>query len=48
VYSPVSQRLLVFCICAAPIVFLHPSSPGYLTRQDSIAVAGVDDLVIRA
>ena len=36
-----------FCTCAAPNVFLHPSLPGYLTRQDSIAVAGVDDLVIR-
>jgi predicted nicotinamide N-methyase len=30
------------------LFFLHPSSPGYLTRQDSIAVAGEDDLVIRA
>ena len=36
------------CTCAAMIVFLHPSSPGYLTRQDSIAVAGTDDLIIRA
>jgi predicted nicotinamide N-methyase len=27
---------------------LHPSSPGYLTRQDSIAVEGADDLIIRA
>lgn len=27
---------------------MHPFLPGYLTRQDSIAVAGVDDLIIRA
>ena len=27
---------------------MHPSSPGYLTRQDSIAVEGTDDLIIRA
>ena len=37
-----------FCTRAAPIAFLHPSSPGYLTRQDSIAVEGADDLIIRA
>jgi predicted nicotinamide N-methyase len=37
-----------FCTRAAPIAFLHPSSPGYLTRQDSIAVEGADDLLIRA
>jgi predicted nicotinamide N-methyase len=37
-----------FCICAAPIVFLHPSPPGYLTKQESIAVADVDDLLIRS
>lgn len=45
---PPSQRLLIFCTCAAPIAFLHTSSPGFLTRQDSIAVAGVDDLLIRS
>jgi predicted nicotinamide N-methyase len=27
---------------------LHPSPTGFLTRQDSIAVTGVDDLLIRA
>lgn len=48
VYSPTSQRLLVFCMRAAPIAFLNPSSPGYLTKQESIAVAGVDDLLIRS
>ena len=37
-----------FCTRAAPIAFLHPPSPGYLTRQDSIAVEGADDLIIRA
>ncbi len=47
-YSGPSQRLLIFCTCAAPIAFLHPTSPGYLTRQDSVAVRGVDDLIIRA
>jgi predicted nicotinamide N-methyase len=39
---------LVFCTRAAPIVFLNPSSPGYLTKQESIAVLGVDDLLIRS
>ena len=48
VYSPNSQRLLVFCTRAAPIAFLNPSSPGYLTKQESIAVLGVDDLLIRS
>ena len=43
-----SQRLLVFCMRAAPIAFLQTSSPGYLTRQESIAVSGVDDLLIRS
>ena len=47
-YSPSSQRLLVFCTRAAPIVFLNPSSPGYLTKQETIAVLGVDDLLIRS
>lgn len=37
-----------FCICAATIVCVHPSSPGYLTKQESIAVLGVDDLLIRS
>jgi len=44
----ISQRLLVFCFRAAPIVFLNPSLPGYLTKQESIAVAGADDLLIRS
>ncbi len=48
VYSPSSQRLLVFCTRAAPIASLIPSSPGYLTKQESIAVAGVDDLLIHS
>jgi predicted nicotinamide N-methyase len=48
VYSLASQRLLVFCTRAAPIVFLNPLSPGYLTKQESIAVSGVDDLLIRS
>jgi predicted nicotinamide N-methyase len=48
VYSRASQRLLVFCIRAAPIAFLNPSPPGYLTKQESIAVLGVDDLLIRS
>lgn len=34
--------------CAATIVLLHSSSPGYLTKQESIAVLGVDDLLIRS
>jgi hypothetical protein len=48
VYSPSSQRLLDFCTRAATIVLLHSSSPGYLTKQESIAVLGVDDLLIRS
>lgn len=48
VYSSISQRLLVYCTRAAPIAFLNLSSPGYLTKQESIAVAGVDDLRIRS
>ena len=48
VYSDTKPAPFGFCICAATIVFLQASSPGYLTRQDSIAVKGVDDLVIRA
>ena len=47
-YSPDSQRLLTFRICAATIVFLHLLSPGYLTKQESTAVLGVDDLLIRS
>lgn len=37
-----------FGLCAATIVFLHTSPTGYLTKQESIAVLGVDDLVIRS
>ena len=37
-----------FGLCAATIVFLHTTPPGYLTKQESIAVLGVDDLVIRS
>jgi predicted nicotinamide N-methyase len=37
-----------FCFCAATIAFLHPSPPGYLTKQETIAVLGVDDLLIRS
>lgn len=47
-YSACSQRPLVFCIGAATIVFLPSFSSGYLTTQESIAVAGVDDLLIRS
>lgn len=47
-YIAGSQRPFVFCTCAATIVFLQPFSPGYLTKQESIAVAGVDDLLIRS
>jgi predicted nicotinamide N-methyase len=43
-----SQRLLINSLRAATIVFLQTSSPGYLTRQESIAVSGVDDLLIRS
>jgi predicted nicotinamide N-methyase len=39
---------LVFCFCAATIALLQPSLPGYLTKQESIAVLGVDDLLIRS
>ena len=44
----ISQRLLIIGSRAATIVFLQTSSPGYLTRQESIAVSGVDDLLIRS
>jgi len=37
-----------FCFCAATIAFLPLSPPGYLTKQESIAVLGVDDLLIRS
>ena len=37
-----------FGLCAAPIALLHTSFPGYLTKQESIAVLGVDDLLIRS
>jgi predicted nicotinamide N-methyase len=36
------------CTCAATIAFLQPTSLGYLTQQVSIAVSGVEDLLIRA
>ena len=48
VYSRFSQRLLVFCTRAAPIAFLDASFPGYLTKQETITVLGVDDLLIRS
>lgn len=38
----------LFCTCAATIVFLQPTSSGYLTKQECIAVAGVDDLLIQS
>ena len=44
----ISQRLLIIGLRAATIVFLQTSSPGYLTRQECIAVSGVDDLLIRS
>ena len=47
-YSPSSQRLLVFCTRAAPIAFLDASPSGYLTKQETISVVGVDDLLIRS
>lgn len=37
-----------FCFCAATNVLLHPSTLGYLTKQESIAVFGADDLLIRS
>ena len=36
------------CTCAVTIVFLQPTPLGYLTKQESIAVHGVDDLLIRS
>lgn len=47
-YSPISQRHGDFCICAATIALLLSSSLGYLTKQETIAVLGVDDLRIRS
>lgn len=47
-YSQASQRREVLCFCAATIAFLHPSSLGYLTKQETITVSGVDDLLIRS
>ncbi len=47
-YSLPSQRLLVFCTRAAPIALLNTSPPGYLTKQETIAVVGVGDLMIRS
>jgi predicted nicotinamide N-methyase len=48
VYSGITQRLFDLCTCAATIVFLQPTPLGYLTKQESIAVHGVDDLLIRS
>ena len=48
VYSGITQRLFDLCTCAATIVFLQPTPLGYLTKQESIAVLGVDDLLIRS
>jgi predicted nicotinamide N-methyase len=39
---------LIFGFCAATIVCLHTTSPGYLTQHHSVAIAGVDNLLIRA
>jgi predicted nicotinamide N-methyase len=39
---------LITCQCAATIAHLPLTSPGYLTKQESIAVLGVDDLLIRS
>jgi predicted nicotinamide N-methyase len=39
---------LTFGLRAATIVCLQPTSPGYLTRQASVAVSGVDNLFIRS
>ena len=47
-YSLDPSAPLNFCQRAATIAHLHPSSLGYLTKQESIAVLGVDDLVIRS
>jgi predicted nicotinamide N-methyase len=47
VYSDLTQRLSVLCTWAATIVFCTPPL-GYLTKQESIAVLGVDDLLIRS
>lgn len=38
----------MLCQRAATIAFLHNTSPGYLTKQESIPVVGVDDLLIRS
>lgn len=47
-YSQPQSALLNIGFCAATIALLHLSSPGYLTKQESIAVLGVDDLLIRS
>ena len=47
-YIVASQRLEVFCVCAATIVFLPTSLPGYLTKQECIPVQGEADLFIRS
>lgn len=36
------------CFCAATIAFLHPSPLGYLTKQETIAVQGANNLLIRS
>ncbi len=47
-YSPEQPAPGNFGIRAATIVLLHTTSLGYLTKQESIAVLGVDDLLIRS
>jgi predicted nicotinamide N-methyase len=46
VYSLRNQRHFIFCLCAATIVLLLPLHSGYLTKQETIAVPGADDLLI--
>lgn len=36
------------CFCAAPNAFLPASYPGYLTKLETIAVLGVEDVLIRS
>ena len=47
-YSPEQSAPRNFGIRAATIVLLHTTSLGYLTKQECIAVLGVDDLLIRS
>jgi predicted nicotinamide N-methyase len=48
VYSRSQPAPLKFGLCAASIAPLHSSFPSYLTKQESIAIKGVDDLLIRS